>query len=348
MLIEIVSPRPYELNSVNQSRLIDLLPVFKTAIERSNIEHKNKVEAIIQDKYTSIHPAVKWRFNAAAEKYQQQMYEKKEHVQIDDIVFKDVFPLYGQSDIKGSSEARNEAIKQDLTSQLSLAINVLKRASESEKMPIYKELIFRIQEHLNHLEKGLKSGDETSILNFLKQETYPVFRHLKTLSLELSTLVENYTKHLDPNLNVVYNKRKSYENSVTLLNNKLSHFIDKKQHEAQAMFPHYFERYKTDGIEYNMYIGQSLVKDKSYNDVYFQNLQLWQLQLMCEMENIAMQATKEMTHELRVASLILVHTSPLAIQFRMDEKQFDVDGAYNIRYEIIKKRIDKALSLIHI
>ncbi len=26
----------------------------------------------------------------------------------------------------------------------------------------------------------------------------------------------------------------------------------------------------------------------------------------------------------------------------MDEKKFDVDGAYNARYEIIKKRIDKA------
>jgi hypothetical protein len=26
----------------------------------------------------------------------------------------------------------------------------------------------------------------------------------------------------------------------------------------------------------------------------------------------------------------------------MDDKHFDVDGAYNIRYEIIKKRIDKA------
>lgn len=26
----------------------------------------------------------------------------------------------------------------------------------------------------------------------------------------------------------------------------------------------------------------------------------------------------------------------------MDEKKFDVDGAYNVRYEIIKKRIDKA------
>ena len=26
----------------------------------------------------------------------------------------------------------------------------------------------------------------------------------------------------------------------------------------------------------------------------------------------------------------------------MEEKKFDVDGAYNARYEIIKKRIDKA------
>jgi len=49
-----------------------------------------------------------------------------------------------------------------------------------------------------------------------------------------------------------------------------------------------------------------------------------------------------MAYDLRVASLILVHSNPLSIKFRMDEKQFDVDGAYNIRYEIIKKRIDKA------
>ena len=27
----------------------------------------------------------------------------------------------------------------------------------------------------------------------------------------------------------------------------------------------------------------------------------------------------------------------------MDEKQFDVDGSYNVRYEILKKRIDKAV-----
>ena len=41
-------------------------------------------------------------------------------------------------------------------------------------------------------------------------------------------------------------------------------------------------------------------------------------------------------------ALIKAHDQPISIRFRPDEKQFDVDGAYDIRYEIVKKRIDKA------
>ncbi len=342
ILIEIMSSRAYELNSINQQKLIDILPVFKTAIERSNTERKNLIDAVIQEKYTSIHPSVRWRFVDAAEKYQKELFQKKENVKIDEIVFNDVYPLYGQSDIKGSSIARNNAIKEDLTTQLTLAIKVLGSACRSEQMPIYSELMFRVEEFLIHVNEGLQSGDETTILSFLKREIYPVFTHVKTLNPSLKALVKNYTDRLDKNLQVVYEKRKEYEHSVTILNDRLSRFIDNKQKEAQLMFPHYFERYKTDGVEYNMYIGQSLVNDKTYNSVYLHNLQLWQLQLMCEMENVAMKATEDMEHELRVASLILIHSNPLSIKFRMDEKQFDVDGAYNIRYEIIKKRIDKA------
>ena len=46
---------------------------------------------------------------------------------------------------------------------------------------------------------------------------------------------------------------------------------------------------------------------------------------------------------LETTQLILIHSQPLSITFRRDERKFDVDGAYNIRYEIIKKRIDKAI-----
>jgi hypothetical protein len=46
---------------------------------------------------------------------------------------------------------------------------------------------------------------------------------------------------------------------------------------------------------------------------------------------------------LETAHLVLVQSTPLSIRFRPDEKQFDGDGTYNIRYEILKKRIDKAV-----
>merc|ERR1711916_178200 len=117
---------------------------------------------------------------------------------------------------------------------------------------------------------------------------------------------------------------------------------DHQQKTAQEMFPHYFERYKTDGVEFNMYIGQSITNEKTYNEVYLYNLRLWQLQVLYGMENIAFAEREHLAEDLRIASLLLVHSNAMAIKFRMDEKQFDVDGAYNIRYEIIKKRIDKA------
>ena len=46
---------------------------------------------------------------------------------------------------------------------------------------------------------------------------------------------------------------------------------------------------------------------------------------------------------LQTTHLVLVQHAPLSIRFRFDEKRFDVDGAYNVRYEIVKKRIDKAV-----
>ena len=51
---------------------------------------------------------------------------------------------------------------------------------------------------------------------------------------------------------------------------------------------------------------------------------------------------KELTAPVEIASFILVYSTPLSVHFRMDEKKFDVEGAYNARYEIIKKRVDKA------
>ena len=118
--------------------------------------------------------------------------------------------------------------------------------------------------------------------------------------------------------------------------------LDEKQVDAQQMYPHFFERYKTDGVEHNMYIGEAITKEDSFDNIYLYNLRLWQLQVMCEMENEFYNNQHEYPMSLDVTSMILVFNQPLSIRFRMDEKRFDVDGTYNARYEVVKKRVDKA------
>lgn len=343
-VLELSSKNKYELNSVNVQKLEDVISVFKIAIQRYIEEFEANIESVIQENYTSLHPSVKWKFYEKAQEFILNMeFNNNETTSLKDIVFENVIPLFGECDIKGSSTARNQAIQEDLIKQLSLAWSIITKANKKYKLPIYEDLIFRINESLENIKKSLNSGDENSITHFLNKEIYPVFNHLKKIDKDLSDDIDNYMMQIDENLHVIYDKRKKFEDSVTILNDKLSKFIDYKQIEAQEMFPHYFERYKTDGVDYNMYIGQSLVKNCTYDTVYLSNLRLWQLKMTCELENIARNLKSSIPYPLDIASLILVHSNPLSIRFRMDEKKFDVDGAYNIRYEIIKKRIDKAL-----
>jgi len=341
-LIEIASPKKNELNILVSAKLDDIIPFIKIAAERYADENENIIESTIQENYTSIHPTVKWRFTEAANKFNIQKIQGIEDPILEDIVFEEIYPLYGQSDIVGSSTARNTAIQADLELQLSLVIDTFERVMDLQHLPIYKKLIYRVQTCLESVKKGLNAGDEAGILDFLKMEIYPVFNHVMTLSPEIKEIVEEYITQIDPELKVIYRQRKAYEKSVNLLNDKLASFLDRRQAEAQKMFPHYFERYKTDGVEYNMYIGDSLVDNRTFNELYLQNLRLWQLDTMCKIENVACDMMNEMPYPLRVASLILVYSSPLSIKFHMDQKQFDVDGAYNARYEIVKKRIDKS------
>ncbi len=40
---------------------------------------------------------------------------------------------------------------------------------------------------------------------------------------------------------------------------------------------------------------------------------------------------------------MLIYNEPISIRFRNAERKFDIDGVHHARYEVIKKRIDKAL-----
>ena len=339
-ILEIVSRKPKVLNSITANKLVDVMPFIVSAVERSKNEESNLIKAIIQKECTSIHNSVLWRFELEAKKFIKSQINGQEAI-FHKISFNNVYPLYGQIDIQGSSDARNNATKLDLKEQLDLAKTVLESAIEFEFLPIYEQFVYQIDDFLEHLESNFQVDSEQRIVNFFNQDIKPLLIHLKKFE-SLVPVIDNYHLHINRSINEVYNHRKDFDDTVTIINEKMSGLLDEKQKQAQQMYPHFFERYKTDGVEHNMYIGESITKEKSFNEVYLFNLRLWQLQAMCEMENAYYNTRNNLAMSLDVASMILVFNRPLSISFRMDEKLFDVDGTYNARYEVIKKRVDKA------
>jgi hypothetical protein len=339
-VLEIVSEKPKQLNSVNAQKLEDIMPFFVSSVERYKNEEQNLVEAIIQKECTSIHPSVHWRFAEEAYKYIEADLEGKEPI-FNSISFDNIYPLYGQLDIKHSSEARNTATINDLNLQLQQLRHIFRMALETLKLPIYEQFLFKINEFISGLNEFFQVDSEQQINNFIKNEIHPILQHLKENSV-FADDVNFYCDSLDSVTKSFYKYRKDYDQTIASVNKCMSAFLDQKQVEAQAMYPHYYERFKTDGVEHNMYIGESITQPTSFNPIYLYNLRLWQLQVMCEMENEYYQKQSEFKVKLDVASMILVFSQPLSISFRMDEKQFDVDGTYNARYEIVKKRVDKA------
>ncbi|WP_178990654.1 GAF domain-containing protein [Winogradskyella schleiferi] len=341
-ILEIVSEKPKVLNSINANKLADVMPFIVSAVERSKKEEENLIEAIIQKECTSIHKSVHWKFVQEARHYIKEQLENNETPTFKKIAFDDVYPLFGQLDVKGSSDARNLATQKDLQLQLGYAEKILNKTLDEKSLPIYEQIKFQISEYSSALKDHFKVDSEHAITVFLTKEVLPVFQLIADTQPLVKKEIEDYISKLDKELGVVYFYRRHYDETVKLINNNMSSLLDEKQLEAQKMYPHFFERFKTDGVEHNMYIGESITKDDSFNVIYLYNLRLWQLQVMCEMENEYYQNRHDYPVSLDVASMILVFNQPLSIRFRMDEKRFDVDGTYNARYEVVKKRVDKA------
>lgn len=340
-ILEIVSTKKNALNGVNAYKLEDIMPYIISAVVRSKIEEENLIDAVIQNECTTIHPAVYWRFREEALNFIAEELDGRQPT-FNEIVFNEVIPLYGQVDISGSSQARNTSIQKDLLIQLAAIRDIIQKALKSHKLPIYEELVYRVDTYVEDIEEVLHTDSEQLILDFVRSEINPVFEFLYNSNPDLKDSIDAYRKTINTETATYYNHRRDYDESVMRINKKLVSVLDKRQVEAQQMFPHYFERYKTDGVEHNMYIGTSISQNLAYNELYLNNLRLWQLQVMCEMENKYYQLRSKLPIQLDVTSLILVYSTSLSIRFRMDEMKFDVDGTYNARYEIIKKRIDKS------
>lgn len=340
-MVELGSPHPYGINAFMGIKFQEILNLFRTAVERSREYIDNRIEAIMREQYTSLHSSIEWRFTEAAFNILERQ-EAGESDQPETISFKQVYPLYGQADIVGSSRLRNAAIYQDLFDNMRAGRFFLNKAQEMLDFPLIQQVLLRMDDHLKVSVDDFDNSHEILFGEFIQRHLSPIIRELGEHHPELRENADKYFEKINPDLRVFYRVRRDYEQSVTTLNRELSMFFSERDQAAQKTLPHYYEKYKTDGVEYEIYAGQSLLKQQTFSEVHLRNLRLSQLIDMCEATRLVERTSAKLPMPLRTAQLIFAYTTPLDIKFRMDEKRFDVDGDYNVRYEILKKRIDKA------
>ncbi len=115
-MLELATPAPGQLNTFSAHNVEQILPMFTTAVKRVKEEMDTEVRAIIQEECTAIHPTVQWRFLEAGVTLMNKR-RKGERSSLEEITFKDVYPLYGMSDVRNSSIERNTAIHSRICSR---------------------------------------------------------------------------------------------------------------------------------------------------------------------------------------------------------------------------------------
>lgn len=342
-VLEVYSNQEIIVDDKILSRLRPAMPLIGQLFQYSIEEFNAKMDAVLMDKFTALQPSVQWKFNEAVWHFIQQNKENKKHKQIETVTFKNMFPLFGAIDIRNSTVERNQALKEDMHVHLLNIIKTLKGLRKFVYLDLIDKLIFNCNDWIVRISNVASSNEEMLLNEFLAAEVYPFFSVIKVNHPEATEIVDDYFAEILPETGLAYENRRKLEVSMQLINMEVSQFLETAQQNLQTSYPCYFAKFRTDGVEYDIYIGQDIAPNKPFDLLYLKNIRLWQLTSMVEIARLSKSLIGEMPRPLETTQLVFIHSNSIDISFRNDERRFDVEGAYNIRYEVVKKRIDKVL-----
>lgn len=302
-----------------------------------------EIETVIKEKYTRLQPAVQWKFNEAAWHHiQAGKKQPSSKPEAEEISFKNVYPLYGAVDIRNSTIERNAAMIKDYHVQFDILLTVLQQLKNKTGFGLLDEKIYAATRWAGIVKNSDQHFNrQVSLNDFLENNIMPFLIKFTDQRPELLAIADAYFNCINEATGTAFENRRQLESSMTRVIAAVNNYFDNLKNEIQQAYPCYFEKFRTDGVEYDIYIGQSISPGQPYSDIYLKNLRLMQLTSMAAIAKYTHALLPALSNAVETTQLIFIHSQPIDILFRNDEKRFDVEGAYNIRYHIIKKRIDK-------
>ena len=323
-VVGIMSDHPYHFDDLDCQHARKLMPAFTAALRQA-----------VQRHFSHIHPAVEWRFLQEAER-------RSWGLPAEPIVFSDVYPLYGTSDIRGSSDERNCAIQTDLLEQFHLALSIVEAVVQHQDSAFCQQLRLDLLDYIEKLKAKVTVEAEVTALKILREQLEVYLDYFATCGVEAQQAVEVYRQSCNNSHGSVYLARDRYDQKISQINSLLKATWERWQVRMQQIIPHYCDIECTDGLNHMIYAGESI--DSNFSLYHLRSLRYEQLRGICDCARTIFNLQTQEFKQLEVTHLILVQDLTIDISHdESTEKLFDVRGAKDIRYEIVKKRIDKAV-----
>lgn len=323
-LVALSSEQPDAFDSIDEYQATSLVPALTVAMRYT-----------VQERFTNIHESVRWRFEEEAER-------RSLGLSPEPITFREVYPLYGISDIRGSSSERNRAIQADLLAQFRLALGVVEAVCESQGHAFLQQFRIDLLEHIATLEQGVTVDAEVTLLRYLKENLEAHFPYFRRCGAAAEEAIAHYLDAQDPGQGCVYSTRAAYDRTIQHINQTLRDTWQHWQQTLQAVTRHYCDIEATDGIDHMIYAGQAI--DAQFTPFHLRSLRYEQLRAVCDCARTAFRLKAQHETAMDITHLVLVQDSTVDITHDENtERLFDVRGTRDTRYEIVKKRIDKAV-----
>ncbi|MGG5903446.1 hypothetical protein [Sphingobacterium daejeonense] len=306
------------------------------------LSFRNELNNIILHRYTALQPAVAWKFNQVAAQYLGDVLNHTQEVEQEKIIFKQVYPFYAAIDVKDSSLLRNESNRNDLKIRLEFVEKLIHALKIEERFEIDNEFLIRFEEVKKWVQGANLDHYMLDILAFFQEDINQFIKKLGERIPDSIPYLNDFRSKLKYSYEDFFSSSELFEKSLQAVNQTIKSELQDFNSKVQSIYPSYFESFRTDGIEYDLYMGQSISPMVPFKPKLLKEIRKQQI------INIALIGKKthflkdRLSLPLETTQLIFIHPTPIDISFREDERRFDVEGSYNIRYQIIKKRIDKA------
>lgn len=337
--LEVYSRKEGVLTEQLLLRLDPAVPLIAQLLQSGIEEFNAKIENIVKEKFTSLQPAVEWKFNEAAWNYLKA--SARPNPKMETIFFRDVYPLYGAIDIRNSTVERNNALRSDMHVLYNKLQKTLTAIQNITNLPIIGELIYKCNRRFSLIFSSDTDNESMDVNDFLQNEVDPLMSYFRKTNSATVSVIDEYYNAADEHTGAAYENRRQLEQSMDMITSAINNYLELFIVEQKQSYPCYFEKFRTDGIEYDIYIGQSIAPDIPFDLLYLRNLRLWQVASMAAITRLTHLLQPQLPKRLQTTQLIFTNSNTIDICFRNDERRFDVEGAYNIRYQIIKKRVDK-------